>query len=222
MVEGRTRDKGGQSSNKFRKSKIRKSADFLRSANLQQTWQFADLRFSDHILFCNLRTQLFLRTKNFCTYINFLLTNIGLKFLIQILGRLLGQFWEREAWHLYSKIYRTYVGRKSTRQTNADLDQKHCFFLANLRINRYKFAGLRFAVADCHTAQKFVDLRLRNELKNLRICDLWANKKICVPTFVPRTKSISALKINILLGRLDSILASLSTRGIDFSSHNLS
>jgi hypothetical protein len=44
------------------------------------------------------------------------------------------------------------------RQTNADLDQKHCFFLADLRL------------ADWDTKQ-IVDLRLRHVPKNLRICD---------------------------------------------------
>ncbi len=32
--------------------------------------------------------------------------------------------------------------------------------------------------------QKFADFRLENKPKNFRICDLWTNKKICVPTFV--------------------------------------
>ncbi len=54
------------------------------------------------------------------------------------------------------------------RQTQVDLDQKHCFFLC-------KFAALR--VADWDTC----GLRLQNESKNLRICGL--TKNICVPTF---------------------------------------
>jgi hypothetical protein len=49
-----------------------------------------------------------------------------------------------------------------------DLDQKYCFFpckfaIYDLRINRYKFS----------------DLRLRNELKNLRIWDLRPRPKYC-------------------------------------------
>jgi hypothetical protein len=50
-----------------------------------------------------------------------------------------------------------------------DLDQKYCFFpckfaFCDLRINRYKFS----------------EMRLRNELKNLRIWDLRNSEKICM------------------------------------------
>jgi hypothetical protein len=54
-------------------------------------------------------------------------------------------------------------------------------WICDLRINHYKFANLRFV--DHNTPQKFADLRLRNELKKLRICDLRTNQKICMPTF---------------------------------------
>jgi hypothetical protein len=44
-----------------------------------------------------------------------------------------------------------------------------------------KFADLRFV--DWHTSEICSDLRLRNESKNLQICDLRIDKKINVPTF---------------------------------------
>ncbi len=46
-----------------------------------------------------------------------------------------------------------------------------------------KFVDLQFA--DWHTVpEKFTDLRLRNEPKNLQIFDLWTLKKVCLPTSV--------------------------------------
>jgi hypothetical protein len=49
----------------------------------------------------------------------------------------------------------------------------------NFRINHYKFAG--FVIWWTATPQKFADLQLRNEPKNLPICDLRTKKEICVP-----------------------------------------
>jgi hypothetical protein len=46
---------------------------------------------------------------------------------------------------------------------------------------------LSFSLQNCDlrtcAPQIFSDLLLRNEPKNLQICDLRTNKKICVPTF---------------------------------------
>ncbi len=58
--------------------------------------------------------------------------------------------------------------------------QVHCTVRHDLIHNFKKIADLRSA--DWHT-WKMVELRLRNEPKNLRICDLRTQKKICVPTF---------------------------------------
>ncbi len=88
-------------------------------------------------------------------------------------------------------------------QANADLDQKHCFFpdiLADLQfadwdteeiwgaicgiiITNLRICGLRTG-----TPQKFADLRLRNEAKNVRICGLLTNKKLSCPSLVPSVR----------------------------------
>ena len=98
----RKKCKGWRSANKFRKSQIRQFGDliFFGLAGLPQMWQFADLRFADHIFFaicgfanCGPIYYLF-KTSSLCSlkYVN--------------------------------------VGKKNLTQTNADLDQKHCFFLS--------------------------------------------------------------------------------------------
>ncbi len=78
------------------------------------------------------------------------------------------------------------------------------FFLANLRIcDLWTGTQMKFAICgllitslriwDLRTGapQKFADLQLRNEPKNLWICSLRTNKKICVPTFVYSTYKFS-------------------------------
>jgi hypothetical protein len=68
----------------------------------------------------------------------------------------------------------TYIGKKIYfRQTNVDLDQKHCLFPC-------KFADLRFADWD---TKEICGLLLQNEAKNLRICNLRFNRKICMSIF---------------------------------------
>jgi hypothetical protein len=61
----------------------------------------------------------------------------------------------------------------------ADWDIKEIcgFAICGLIITILRICDLRIG-----SPQKFADLRLRNEPKNLRISDLRTNKKICVPT----------------------------------------
>jgi hypothetical protein len=57
------------------------------------------------------------------------------------------------------------------------LGQQGSLRIFDLRINRYECADLQFAYS--HTSI-FAYLRLRNEPKNLCLCDLWTNKEKCV------------------------------------------
>ncbi len=64
------------------------------------------------------------------------------------------------------------------------------FVLARDTKEIYEFAICGLIITNSHicdlrtgTPQKFADLRLPNELQNLRICGLRTNSKICVPTF---------------------------------------
>jgi hypothetical protein len=70
-------------------------------------------------------------------------------------------------------------------QTNAALDKKHCFYLANLRIcdsriNHYKFAVMRFADWQIRNFRTF-DCGMSPRNCKFAVCGLI--KKICVPTF---------------------------------------
>jgi hypothetical protein len=88
------------------------------------------------------------------------------------------------------------------------------FFLANLQIcdlrtgTPRKFADLRFdeypsKFSDLRTGtpQQLADFRLRNEPKNLRICDLRAIKKISMPTFDKNPLNLCLIKWIPLPGR---------------------
>ena len=108
--------------------------------------QFADFQFADHILFCNFRicnswTQVIfadLKLPQIRKYIIILLTNI--RFICSHSMTTFG-FWdsfETELRYITFRILKyTYIGKK--KETNADLDQKHCVFFP------CKFADLRFA-----------------------------------------------------------------------------
>jgi hypothetical protein len=60
------------------------------------------------------------------------------------------------------------------------LEHKGNLWICDLRINHYNFADLLFADW-VGIPQKFADLQLRNEPKNLRICDLQTSKTFACP-----------------------------------------
>jgi hypothetical protein len=167
-------------------------------------WYFADLRFADHIFLRFADSQfadpvIFLRTsanRLFCS----LHTYISLKCSHSIFGRLSVFDTVFSYMELRSLKY-TYVGKK-----NITVEANQCGSIRNTTFFPSKIADLRFAdwntkeiywyeicgliitnfrLCDLRTGtpQKFVDLRLRKEPKNFRICGLRTNKKMCIPTF---------------------------------------
>ncbi len=87
----------------------------------------------------------------------------------------------------------TYVGKKIRGKTVRIWIKNTAVFLANLQICDLRtetsrkgnlwICGLIITNLQTGTPQKFADLRLLNEPKNLWNCDLQTNQKICVPTF---------------------------------------
>jgi hypothetical protein len=76
----------------------------------------------------------------------------------------------------------TYVSEKSIRGKLMRFRFRNTDF-ANLRLCDLRTGTPLFPDL---TPQKSANLLLRNELKNLRICDLWTNQKIGVPPFDKR------------------------------------
>jgi hypothetical protein len=125
-------------------------------------WQFADLRFADPVIFA------YLKLPQIRKYIIYLLTNKSLKALIQIQGRLSGQFWDTVTWYSVPAFSLQICGF-------AICEMVH---FRDLRICRLIIKNLRICDLRTGTPQK------------LRICDCGMNPRICGFAICEPTKII--------------------------------
>jgi hypothetical protein len=129
--------------------------------------QLADLRFADHIFLAIWEVAIcganyFLRTSNFrksantvYNILSFCIFFGGVECVGHSFVSVAHFIFLRDVWIRTQRLF--------------GLGDKRNLLICDLRINHYKLADLRFAD---YTPWEFADLRLLNEPKNLRICDL--------------------------------------------------